>query len=215
MKNEKSFKDLFDEAVLFGKIVGVNMNESIRIRCQPTIPSRFKDCVVTTSFGHREYYTSEEKFRTNMYFSAIDCILIELNDRLSCEKLQIAESISSLSPSSKSFLDIQMLQPLIDRLCFDNSIIKNEISVIKPMLKNKTLSTIFDLLSELTPMKDAFPSTIELIKSGITFPFSSVTCERTFSKMKLIKTYARNSMGDERLSDLSILAIEKEIYYGF
>jgi hypothetical protein len=33
--------------------------------------------------------------------------------------------------------------------------------------------------------------------------------------MKLIKTYARNSMGNERLSDLSILAIEKEFIMDF
>ena len=33
--------------------------------------------------------------------------------------------------------------------------------------------------------------------------------------MKLIKTYARNTMGDERLSDLGILAIEKEFNIDF
>ena len=215
MRTEKSFKELYDAVMLFGNGIGIDMNEPVRIRRQQTIPSRFKNCIVTTSFGQRDYNTSEEKFRTNMYFPTIDSILIELNDRLSCEKLQIAESISSLSPTSKTFLEIEMLTPLIDHLCLDNAMIKNEVSVIKPMLKNKTMSTIFDLLNELTPMKEAFPSMIELIKSGITFPVSSVTCERTFSKMKAIKTYARNSMGDERLSDLGILAIEKEFIIDF
>ncbi len=33
--------------------------------------------------------------------------------------------------------------------------------------------------------------------------------------MKLIRTDARNSIGDERLSDLSILAIEKEFIMDF
>jgi len=33
--------------------------------------------------------------------------------------------------------------------------------------------------------------------------------------MKLIQTYARNSKEDERLSDLSILAIEKEFIINF
>ncbi|CAM4817985.1 unnamed protein product [Rotaria magnacalcarata] len=33
--------------------------------------------------------------------------------------------------------------------------------------------------------------------------------------MKLIKNYARNSMGDERLSDLSVLAIERELGIDF
>jgi len=37
-------------------------------------------------------------------------------------------------------------------------------------------------------------------------PVCQVTCERSFSKMKIIKNYLRNSMSDKRLSDLTILA---------
>ena len=60
------------------------------------------------------------------------------------------------------------------------------------MIKDTKLSTILDILNELKPMKHAFPSTMALIKSAATFPVSSVVCERSFSKMKLIKNYARN-----------------------
>ena len=45
----------------------------------------------------------------------------------------------------------------------------------------------------------------------MTIPVSSTTTERTFSKMKLIKTTARNSTSDTRLSDLPLLAIERDI----
>ncbi len=41
-------------------------------------------------------------------------------------------------------------------------------------------------------------------------PVSSTTTDRTFSKMKLIKTSAPNSMADSRLNDLSLLAIERD-----
>lgn len=46
---------------------------------------------------------------------------------------------------------------------------------------------------------------------AITMPVSQVTCERSFSKMKIIKTHLRNTMTDRRLSDLTIMAIEREI----
>ncbi len=52
------------------------------------------------------------------------------------------------------------------------------------MIKNNNLSTVFDVLNELKPMKKAFPSTIALIKGAVTFPVSSVACERSFSKTK-------------------------------
>ena len=85
----------------------------------------------------------------------------------------------------------------------------------KFVIKNSKLSTAMDVLNEITPMKQAFLTTVALIKGAVTFPVSSIVCERSFSKMKLIKNYARNSMGDERLSDLSVLAIENEIQHRF
>ena len=41
------------------------------------------------------------------------------------------------------------------------------------------------------------------------------TCERTFSKMKLIKATVRNIMTDDRLSDLCLLAVEPDIAITF
>ena len=36
-------------------------------------------------------------------------------------------------------------------------------------------------------------------------------CERSFSTMRRIKTYTRNRTADDRLSNLSLLTIEKEL----
>ena len=38
--------------------------------------------------------------------------------------------------------------------------------------------------------------------------------ERNFSKLKLIKTYLRSSMGQQRLNSLAILSIEHEVAHG-
>ena len=54
-----------------------------------------------------------------------------------------------------------------------------------------------------------------LLSVALTIPVSSTTCERTFSKMKLIKTKTHNSMSDSRLSDLCVLAIEREFEIDF
>ena len=40
---------------------------------------------------------------------------------------------------------------------------------------------------------------------------NNVLDERSFSKLKLIKNYLRNSMTDDRLNNLSILSIESDI----
>ncbi|CAK1590195.1 unnamed protein product [Parnassius mnemosyne] len=43
-----------------------------------------------------------------------------------------------------------------------------------------------------------------------TLPTTSASCERGFSKLKMIKTYLRSTMIQERLSDLAIRAIENK-----
>jgi hypothetical protein len=40
---------------------------------------------------------------------------------------------------------------------------------------------------------------------------STATAERSFSTLKRIKTYLRNSMGDSRLSGLALLSFHREI----
>lgn len=45
----------------------------------------------------------------------------------------------------------------------------------------------------------------------LTLPVSIASCERSFSKLKLIKNYLRSTIGQERLSNLSIISIEYNI----
>ncbi|GFU07553.1 hypothetical protein TNCV_2225311 [Trichonephila clavipes] len=45
----------------------------------------------------------------------------------------------------------------------------------------------------------------------LTVPVSTAFAEKSFSKLKLIKTYLRSTMSQERLSALSVLSIEAEI----
>ena len=42
----------------------------------------------------------------------------------------------------------------------------------------------------------------------LTLPITVASCERSFSKMKQIKNYLRNSMGTNRLKNLAIFSIE-------
>ena len=90
-----------------------------------------------------------------------------------------------------------------------------ETSDVHCMLQKKSLATIIDLYQESYPFTSAFPAFVALIKSAITIPVSSTTYERIFSKMKLIKTTVRNKMTDDRLSDLCLLAAERDIDVNF
>ena len=58
---------------------------------------------------------------------------------------------------------------------------------------------------------DFFPNVKALLCILTTLPVSTATAERSFSTLKRIKTYLRNSMGDSRLSGLALLSIHREI----
>lgn len=65
-----------------------------------------------------------------------------------------------------------------------------------------------DILEILDACDPAFfPSIAYLLQTLATLPVSTATVEKTFSSMKRVKTYLRNKMGDQRLSDLALLTI--------
>ncbi|KAK4882666.1 hypothetical protein RN001_005985 [Aquatica leii] len=57
---------------------------------------------------------------------------------------------------------------------------------------------------------DTFSECVKLLKILITIPMTSTEAERCFSTLKRIKTFLRNSMGQERLAALAMLSIEKD-----
>ncbi|KAI4830034.1 hypothetical protein KUCAC02_001688 [Chaenocephalus aceratus] len=62
----------------------------------------------------------------------------------------------------------------------------------------------------MRPYKDAFTDLHRLICISLTLPVTSAGCKRSFSCLRRIKNYLRNSSGDARNSNLGLLAINKQ-----
>ena len=56
-----------------------------------------------------------------------------------------------------------------------------------------------------------FPNACIAFKILLTIPVTVASAERSFSKLKLIKSYLRSTMSQKRLRGLTILSIEKEM----
>ncbi|CAF1237482.1 unnamed protein product [Adineta ricciae] len=131
----------------------------------------------------------------------IDTVLLELNDRFSVNNIAILIGISVLCADDDNFLQIDRLKPFALHMKTDFCSLSNEIEA--------------NFYYHLLPLQRAFPVIMSLIIAAMNIPVSSTTCERTFSKMKLIKTTARNTMSDNRVSDLCVLAEERDFVIGF
>ena len=70
-----------------------------------------------------------------------------------------------------------------------------------------------DLLQRIVKweLEESFPNVLIALRILLTMYVSVATCERSFSKLKLIKTYLRSTMTQSRISNLAILSIEREL----
>ena len=59
-------------------------------------------------------------------------------------------------------------------------------------------------------LEDCVPNVVVSLRILLTLPVSVASGERSFSKLKLIKTYLRSTMSQNRLVDLATISIESE-----
>jgi len=145
---------------------------------------------------------------------------IEELGRRFTEHQKIAMNISNLIPSyivNTQFSDVlELFNHYKDDLQTDDSSVHKaefdtwKFSVLQ-MQQNERPSTIDETLKIMQPIKLFYPNIYILFQLYALIPVSVAGAERSFSVLKLIKTKLRNRTGDERLSDLAVISIHKNI----
>ena len=97
-----------------------------------------------------------------------------------------------------------------DECDIDGKELNDELSILTPILPAG--SSPESSLSYITKSSfiDIFPNTFVSLRILLTLPISVASGERSFSKLKLIKTYLRSTLSQERLCGLSTLATESD-----
>ena len=85
----------------------------------------------------------------------------------------------------------------------------SELKVLKEVLQINEISPI-NVLNYIKRL-ESFPNACIAFKILLTILLTIASAERSFSKLKLIKSYLRSTMSEERLNGLAILSIENEI----
>ncbi|XP_073131436.1 uncharacterized protein [Henckelia pumila] len=86
----------------------------------------------------------------------------------------------------------------------------SELTFLKCSLPREAKTTI-DVVNYLKKMDGCFSNAQIAYKILLTIPVTVASAERSFSKLKLIKTFLRSTMSEERLNGLAMLSIEKEV----
>ena len=206
---DKHYKYITDAASLFGITV-----TPLRPQRSRQAPQRLRDVVVLESHGSRDILSSSQDFKISVYFPILDGILSELSKRFDSKNIGLMKAVQSCSPSAAQFLEMDRLLPLVESYDFiDKDLLTMECVLAKRTLANKQqeLKTVNDVLAAVVTLKTAFPNLVKLLQLSLTIAVSTAECERSFSALKRIKSYLRSTMSTQRLSNLTVLSVERKL----
>ena len=164
-----------------------------------------------------------EHYKRAIAIPLLDSLLLQMKDRF-CEDQNYVKQLLYLVPSvMTSFQESVDLQFVLEDLLHWESDLPFPASLGNELRRWNVLwhgkKQELDSGHSDTPLpdnllqalgtcdKDSFPNIHCLLVIACTLPISSPEAERSFSLLRRIKTYLRSTMSEERLSDLSVIAM--------
>ena len=211
-RQESFFDKLWDEALTICE--HCDSAPSVAKR-QTMLSTRLSGYCTLSTIGQREVERDKAMFCTSFFYPVIDSMLKELNRRFSNTNCELMTSIQSLNPQSDAFLKETNVFSFGRLYNADIDDLGHELHQFKRVLDRKIQSgeitkpcNTVELVCFIEPYREVFFELFRLCKIAVTLPVSSASCERSFSTLKLIKTFLRSTTTDMRLSDLGVLSIE-------
>ena len=165
--------------------------------------------------------STEESFRINYFVYTVDHAIGSLKRRF--EQYQNYENIFGFLFNSEKLnsLDKDGLKACCSRLkstlrhgeCsnIDGVELFEELDILRDLLpKNMQVIEILNFMKKF----NYFPIASIAYRILLTIPVTVASAERSFSKLKLLKSYMRSTMSQERLNGLTLISIENDFFEG-
>jgi len=167
---------------------------------QRKIPRRLDD-----NAGNAANLSPLDKMRTNFYVAIIDKLSTELTDRFPSDLMDFA----CLDPRYFNALDAELqLRRLASRYGVDADTAASQWRLSHQFL---TVEGDIDLLALYRQLPQTYNELRMLYKVLLTLPVTTASVERGFSKLSIVKSKLRSTMGQGRLQSLILAAVERDI----
>lgn len=155
-----------------------------------------------------------------MFYRCLDIVLQQLSQRFVSIN-RTAHLFEAIHPNTLQHAKDDVLYDMAHRICIhysrdtDSTFPGQLVSFRSCFRENISRQTsVLDLAKLLIVDHPVVSSTFSEVCTAfllfLTLPVSVASAERSFSKLKLIKTYLRSTMGQDRLCGLAIFSIENE-----
>ena len=158
--------------------------------------------------------TPEELSR--IFLEVCDIIGHQCSERFKCSGHLIAASLfnsDNFADYNKEFPDAIMEESVKFYGFFDPKRLKVELSIIYAREDFRQCAgalALYQFFEKQNLLKVFFQAS-KMMKLLITIPMTSSEAERTFSTLKRVKNFLRNTMGESRLNALAMLSMERKL----
>ncbi len=192
-----SFHDVFKKAEELLQEIG-SSHETIPV---PRV------CGRQTQRANVPFQTAEEYYRRAVYVPFLDQVVTELQSRFGDDTIPVGFNIRHLLSGADG--DIAALVEAAKVYEVDIE----ALSLVKAEAERWFSSAAkFDSIGDALAHAQTrmYPNLAKLLQVLITLPVSNAEAECSFSVLKRLKTYLRNTMGQKRLNGLALLAVHNE-----
>lgn len=174
--------------------------------------------------ANREIIDPEENFRQNFFSFVMEVALNSITERFEAlknhnELFSFLYDFQNMEENARNGNLLQSCKRLESALShngssdIDGDDLFVELSLVPSLVKSQNINKIIDVLNTImkSGMENLLPNAAIAYRILLTSPVSVASGERSFSKLKIIKNYLRNSMNQERLNELAIISIEHDI----
>ena len=211
LRTEEKFNEFYENVVTQSS----TLTEEPKLPRNRKVPRRYDD-----GESPHQYLTPKDKCR-HMYFETLELAFGEVERRFQQSDLSVVKEIElllvnaanndAIEPISEVVLDylgndvdhnrfkVQLLMlPDMIKTAFSNDVSVKKVTNVR---------TIADAMEQSEIYKGMLSEINKVLILYFTFPVTSATAERSFSSLRRIKTYLRNTMSHCRLNNLFMLYV--------
>lgn len=190
-------------------------NEARRLNLDPPTQPRLRNAPRRFDAGGPPCTQNIEEYHRIIFFQFLDNILGTMDDRLNQPGLKLYERIeNTILLSANNATTAECVEAICQHFGsdLDERKLRLNLEMLPDLMEGNVaekLSDVTDRIKELGSARRLYGELSKLIVLLLVIPVSSATAERSFSSLRILKSYLRSTMSQGRLNHMLLLNVHQ------